>query len=80
MGFAIFLIIFLIIIMVVCFGSSLHFQREIEQQKKQETEKFNREHPHYKEESFYRECVKLGILNAEERANIARISAGEVKK
>ena len=49
-------------------------EKELEQKRKQEIEKFNREHPHYQEESFYRECVKLGILNAEERANIARIS------
>ena len=74
MGFAIFFII--ISTSLAILGISVHIkqEKELEQKRKQEIEKFNREHPHYQEESFYRECVKLGILNAAERANIARIN------
>lgn len=48
-------------------------KRKEEAAKKAAEEAFRKEHPHYREEQFYKECKKAKINNVTDAANIARL-------
>jgi len=47
--------------------------RQLKAKEKAEKQAFEKEHPHYEEELFYKACKKANINNVSDKANVARL-------
>lgn len=60
-----------LLFLIIYLAAKPYFTQQ--EQAKAYEEAFQKQHPHFQAESFYKECLKAGVINVEGSANIARI-------